>query len=938
MSSYVKPQVLVFQEFSIVPTEITEPLRAHISGPHAILHRHSDSDEKPHCLLGEYDYLNDACYPFPGRLPGSLVDDSYTKLYIDNALLKFYEHTVGQTGTTVTATTNRTNWIQASDLSFKSNGAAYPRSSVFGDRDVQLGDVVYLRAVSADNDCEEVELWTSVTGFASETVASSVAAATADDNNQDSIGSTSATITKVGGPDNCISATASATSYNGLADGDVTEEYTIEVIKSSVVGCAAARLRVRSASGNDDVAEVTPEDWGTATAIGTRGLTVTFDYDPGSACSVAADGDEVAPDALVVGQKWRVVVNQQFIAAVPTSGGSYDGDKNDVYIVECTKGGTWASLPEITVRTVKGLDYSGPTEVTAADTFVDIGSNGVTIKFGPTGIGAATGLRKGDKFYVTVLSSKAGPVRKLILRDDLPAGLSDAADVDLRLFIKDDIQVSKNRVGFAPMTNYELEATQVCVHEGIVAYHPEWTDGGVSQPLEVRGGSLYVEYREWLAELADEVNSIQSAGDLGQIKGQLHPDNPLKWGVYKALSNSNGTVVKYTAVANPDDLDSWVAVLDRIKGRDDLYNLVPMTFDRLVHNLYAAHIGGESNEYANNWKGGVFALKANTSKQLAGEGALIAGVSGNVVTEPVLATLADDPNATNMQYTLLSVTTGNANFVTNEVQPGDLVRYLYTVDGFGEEQYQEFVVDSVVSENSLLLYAGAEAPVSVAQRVEIYHNLDRNEVADDIATQAGAFSSRRVVAVWPDLVGEAGTLQPGYYLAAAIAGLASGVVPQQPLTNVEVAGFDDFTRSYKFFNETQLNRMAEAGVWIVTEDRDGTPFTRHALTTDNLDLNRREEMIRRNVDSISYLFLRRLRPYIGRTNASPEMVERLRNEVTVLIDFFKTNGTTDELGSQLIDGTIRVLRIHPLLRDRIEIVLDLTVPAPLNNIELHLVV
>jgi len=132
--------------------------------------------------------------------------------------------------------------------------------------------------------------------------------------------------------------------------------------------------------------------------------------------------------------------------------------------------------------------------------------------------------------------------------------------------------------------------------------------------------------------------------------------------------------------------------------------------------------------------------------------------------------------------------------------------------------------------------------------------------------------------------------------------------------------------------------MDEAGVWIVTEDRDGTPFTRHGLTTDNLDLNRREEMIRRNVDSISYLFLRRLRPYIGRTNATPAMVKLLENEVTKLIDFFKSNGTTVELGSQLIDGSIRILRIHPLLRDRIEIVLDLTVPAPLNNIELHLVV
>jgi hypothetical protein len=68
------------------------------------------------------------------------------------------------------------------------------------------------------------------------------------------------------------------------------------------------------------------------------------------------------------------------------------------------------------------------------------------------------------------------------------------------------------------------------------------------------------------------------------------------------------------------------------------------------------------------------------------------------------------------------------------------------------------------------------------------------------------------------------------------------------------------------------------------------------------------------------------------------MVRQLDYEVTKIIDFFKNNGSTIELGSQLIDGTIRTLRIHPLLRDRIEIVLDLVVPAPLNNIELHLVV
>lgn len=940
MSSYVKPQVLVFQEFSIVPTEITEPLRAHISGPHAVLHRYSEASEKPLCRLGSYDYLDDAAYTWPGRNPGSLVDDSYTKVYVDNALLMYYEHTIGQVATTVAPVANRSNWIGASALSFKSNGTAYPRSAVFNDRDVKVGDVVYLRAVDSSDDCAEHTLWTSVAGFASETVAAIVGAASSDAANEPSnVSATSATISKTAGPDNCIGATVSASGYSGLADGNVDETYTLEVIKSSVPGCSAAKIRVRSASGNDDVAEVTPAAFGSATTIGSRGLTVTFTYTPGSACSIAAGDDEVEPDALVVGQKWTVVVTQQYTKVEATSGGTYAGAKNDIYVVECTKGGVWADLPEITVRTVKGLDFSGPTQVTDDGVFLSIGSQGVQIKFhGATVSSAVPGLCKGDKWYITVTSAVAGPVRRLILRDDLPADMQSATDIDLRLFIKDDIQVSKNRIGFAPLTNYYTEATQIVVQEGMVAYHPEWTDSGVEQPLDVRGGDVYVEYREWLSDLADEVNSISTTGDLGLIKGQLHPDNPLKWGVYKALSNSNGTVVKYTAVANPDSLDSWAAVLDRVKGRDDMYNLVPLSFDTRVHNLYAAHVASESNEVANNWKSAFVGLKAKASKLVAGEGALIGGVAGNVVADPVLATLADNPNASNTQYTLLQVPAGNGHFVTNGVQAGDIVRYMYTVDGFGEESYEEFVVDSVISENSLLLYTGADAAVTVAARVEVYHNLNRNEVADEVAQQAGALSSRRVCGVWPDQVGEAGTLMPGYYLAAALAGLASGVVPQQPLTSVEVAGFDDYSRSYKFFNETQLNRMAEAGVWIVTEDRDGTPFTRHALTTDNLDLNRREEAIRRNVDSLSYLFLRRLRPYIGRSNVTPQLVSVLSDEINALIKFIKANGATIAAGSQLIDGSIRVLRIHPLLKDRIEVVLDLTVPAPLNNIELHLVV
>jgi hypothetical protein len=1185
MSSYVKPQVLVFQEFRIVPTEITEPLRAHIAGPHAILHRYSDRDEKKTILLGQYDRLNDVCYGWPQRKPGSIVDLAYAKVYMDDALLKYFEHDLQSTYTRITTVEGKFNWIQSDDLSFKSNTSAYPRSSDFLDRDVKAGDVVYLRTVvDQEGDCLEVELWTEVVGFASDLVPSLIKPAEADDDNAPNTTyfvdepDDENNYLQVAGKVNCVKMIeVDGSDYSGIQSGDIEEEYTIQVIKSTISGCNAARLRVRSASSRDNVEEVQPADFNEWTNIGTRGLKVKFNITDVEGCLESAAANEVVYDNFVTGQKWVVNVRQEFNATEVDSAadglfevqpdgdiaGAYNGAKNDVYIVEVTKGGTFdgvedgdlVGFPEITVRTVKGLDFSGPTEVVENGGEVGIGTNGVKVVIkapgkvesidldnggstysapptvvlsapdDPTGVqatatctlsgssvnsitvtnagsgyfnppsvtftgGGGTGaaaqafidakLRKGDKFYVAVVSSKAGPVRKLILRDDLPSEMRDtyvraatvktpvrvvadeqttlsglqtidgvtlvsgnrvlcvnqtdktqngvyvvpvaagtpavvgawtrAADsdttqelvkniyygvtagdtyaasgwvltnsgsvlvgttpinfqrddaanteryvpLDLKLFIKDNIEISRVRPEANQLTNFWFEDTQVCIQEGITAYHPEWTSAGAEQPLPIEKGKVYSEYREFLAELADEVNSISDVADLDDIAGQLHPDNPLKWGVYKALSNSNGTVVKYTAVAHPveyhpenyrvtgPDLDSWVQVLERIKGRDDMYNLIPLTYDRLVQNLWAAHIGGESNEIANNWKAGFFSLKAEPKQLVVGQNALIGGVLGNVMEDEMLATLKDDPNATGSQFTLLQVPTGtnfaSGYFITNDVRPGDIVRYNFSVDQFGEEQYEEYVVDQVLSENSLLLYTGADAVVTVPQRFEIWHNRNRNEIAEDLAQQAGSLSNRRVCAVWPDQIGEAGITQPGYYLASALAGLVSGVVPHQPLTNVEVAGFDDFTRSYKYFNETQLNRMAEAGVWIVTEDRDGTPHTRHALTTDNLDLNRREEMIRRNVDSMSYLFLRRLRPFIGRTNVQPGMLRRLKFEVETIIKFLSNNGYTEELGSQLISGEVRKLQVHPLLRDRIEIVLDLVVPAPLNNIELHLVV
>jgi hypothetical protein len=950
--AYVKPQVLVFQEFTIVPAEITGPLRAHISGPNAVLHRYSDSSEKSGSRLGAYNPDLETTYLYPQRRPGSVVDSDYVKLFADNALLQYFRHESTDPAIEIKSVENKKNQIVAEGIAgatpyqFKTNGS-YPHTpSAFADRGVKIGDVVQLRGakeIEEDGEvveCEELSLTTTVAGFIANPSNAEIKTATADASNAgNSLNSPAlGDVEQIGAPFNALELLVDVSEYSAIYDGVVTETYTVEVIKSSLYNCDATKLRIRSASGLDDVAEVAAGAVGAGQiAAGSRGLKLSF----------VDTNDPLLGDAeFVVGQKWTFTVTQNFkkVIALSNPSGNYTGEYSDTYIIECTKGGLIsgdsAGSPEITVRTVRGKDYGVPVRITesgaGSGAEFNVGNYGVTVRFVDSSNGGIPALNKGDKWYIEVVAAAAGPINTLILRDDLSADMRDLTSLDVTLFIKDDIQISKNRLSEQSGVNYELEDTQIVVKEGCTAYHPEWTKLGVPQSMPIKSGDLYLEYREWVADLTDSVNAISTTAELDAIPGPLDPDNPLKWGVFKALANSNGTLVKYTAVANPASLDSWVQVLERVKGRDDIYNLVPLTFNRQVQDLYAAHIDGESNEIANNWKAGFMALQSRSSKLVVGEGATVGGVAGTD-TGLVLATVTD-AEASGQQYTLLSVPAGGGNFITNNVRPGDIVRHSYAIDGFGAESYAEAVVDTVLSEDSLLLYASLNAPVNQAQKIEIWHSLTRNEIADDVAEQAGSFGNRRICAVWPDQVGSGGVLQPGYFLAAALAGLVSGVAPQQALTNVEVAGFDDYSRSYKLFNETQLNRMAEAGVWIVTEDRDGTPHTRHALTTNNLDLNSREEMIRRNVDSISYLFLARMRPFIGRTNVSEGMLLTLNAETRSAIDFLTNFSVVPQLGGQLTSAEILVLRVHPLLKDRIELALDLVVPAPLNNIEIRLVV
>jgi hypothetical protein len=912
MANYVVPQVLVFQEFTQVANEITEPLRACIVGPHYSLRRHSVVAEKLSALIGEYspNVLN--TYTWQNIPLGSSVDQTYTKVNIDNALLRYFSDGVSA-GSLVTNVLNKKNEILVSSKNLVSytgaDGTEYERHADLL-RDVRVGDIAKISWEDA------VITTANVIGFDHQVIASS-RTGSADDNNK-ATRALACTFSQSAGTTNQVHMNvADPYSWVGLPDGVTNDTYTLEVIQASTDGDAtSALIRVTSASGLDDEV-VTPAAFDSYTTIGDRGLRVlwvnggTFG-DPGYDYGYGTGGDD-----FILGQKWTVSIGQAFTAPTATVGGTYTGPTDTVYVVEVSTGG---ATPKVSVSTTTGIDASGPHTVTASSA-ITIGKYGITITFN------RVPMCKNDKYYVTCVAEAKGAIRTLKLSKNLPADVlatsavaADNEDLGLELFMKRNIEVPACDPDTG-VENWTQDEDAITLNSGIVSYDNEWVDGdGELVSLPVRGGTAYVTHRVLLSLKADEVNTISNISDVVGTLGPAEVDNPLSLAVFKALSNSNGTPVKYMAVAT-NDLAGYTTVAKALVGRDDVYSIVPLTFDSSVAELFFAHVKELSSPEAGRWR--ILWLGAEFHTESA------------IVTD-ILGTIKD--YAPDGVTSYIEVHVDDADFTTAGIVAGDTLRTQYAEDLCGNASYETYTIASVLNDETLLLEAGPDSAISVATKMEVWRSLSKDQLADEIGDTAALYSHRRVRVVWPDPIYSSGVSMASYFAAAALAGLRSGVVPHQGLTNVELAGFDDVR--YSYFNADQLNTMAGKGVWIVTKDPNtGDIFSRHQVTTaDYENTKQREDSITTNVDSISYFFLRQLAPFIGKANITDTTIALLRTQIESTISTLKVQGFSDSLGGQLLDGVIAKLERHPSLLDRLVVEITLTVPFPLNNIELKLVV
>lgn len=880
MAEQIIPQWQINQIFTLSPEATTRRLRALLVGP---AYRVSQA-------IGGGQYTGgEVSIDWPDRPAGGVVDQDYTSVWFNDAALRYAD--IGP-AEEVEATDNVLR-APGSTFNWKDN-PGFPRNSAIP-FDPKIGDWV---RVSAGGE----SFITSVQGFDGDAdpATPDVGAAVAGSANAVTQAATD-NIELVGSSDVVVSEDASG--YSGEADGRINETYTIRVLNGSESeDISKVVLSVTDSVG--DVSTLSNITFDTPIAIGDRGATIEF-----------STGGAIATD-FITDDTWTWNIAQAYTAPTATSGGTYGGVVDDTYIVEVTRGGDWNAVgpedrPIVRVSTSRNTDTS--TAVVGAAVLY-VGTQGVTLEFS-----AGNGLLvAGDQWNIAVVAEALGDIRDLILSGDVPPALQ-GTPLRVELAIQESVEISKNRFQTPPLLNWEGDETTLTVFAGVQA---QTTSGRTSDYLDVVAANIRVTYRALQTAIANRVFSLRDEPDIQGVLGPDLVDAVLAYGARRALAGAGGVEFLVLPIES-DDLAGYQKAMGVLKERDDAYRIVPLSFDSEVHAAVIAEVNRRSTPTVGRWATAVIAKPLIKESQLVGQG---------VDEAASLATVTDPLGGTDY----IEVHDDEGEFITRGIRPGDIVRTRYSTDGFGGSTFESYVVDNVVSENTLRLFSGPSTPVLTPALYEIWRNLSTAEQAEAWGRSI-AFGNRRITAPFPPNPGRGGVRVPSYFLACTLAAYRCAAVPHQGLTNAEVPDWDDLEEASVTFAD-QLDNLANSGAYIVTQAPDGRVYIRKQLTTDLTDTKRAEDSATVNVDSMSYYFLDLLSPFVGRANVVPSAIKLIENKVNLGISFLVSNTFTEELGGQLTDGEIVYIRPHAVLADRLALRIRGDIPIPLNNGDMDLVV
>lgn len=918
--TYLLPQVIIQQDFKSLPASATQDLIAVIVGPQKSVRDTSDPD----------DFSNVAYGTFASSVAGSTASVTYTLKGVtsldvvqrDSIYMELRE--VSAVYATLSAGAVFASSLNTLTIQAGGGYIAYPslsisRNAAFKNRDVAVGDGVVILNGGV------VVGTTTITGFDRSTVAATAAAGTADANNllaANLAATTAATVSIVAAAGATHTATATATAYQSPIElGFVGDTYTVTCVTAGAAG--AAKFNVTSLHG-DNVSNVTSVTLGTAMAVGARGLTLT----------IAGTGN------YVVGQIFSIVATRAFVSkvanvAASTPASSYAGAVNTVYEVKVVKGGVFADSPQVSVTTTNGVDYAAPQAITAATSEFYLGTLGLKGTFTSN---TNTGLRLGDVFYIAVTASSLGAAMSARIADPLPSAIISSTQIVVN-YCYNAASVKLPRVGYPDAGSVawtiSTDNKQVVLDDDIFVTNSGFTElNGSLMNMKVAKATVFIGYNALKLEKANQINTISDTSLIEAQIGKLVPENPIAYGVFKALQNSAGVRVYYVPV-DEETVEGYSRAFEATTYDGSAYYVTPMTNDPSIIEVAKAHVLASSDDSKSRERIALVNEPFSTTNLKVDKKVDGQGWTGYVFVNPTVAN----------QYDRAIIP--NASLLTDGIRPGDYFRSNFSTDALGNETYQSVKIISVLDEENMILEAPAfSSPIGSAttpRRVQISRVLSKNEQAQEISAASSGLASRRVVNVWPNLLGDGDMLINGYFGAAAIAGLKSGVAPHQPLTNVTLTGFTTASNSTPYFTLDQLNTVAGGGTWIIDQERVGSDsagmiYNRHQLTTDYTDDNMSEISITTNLDSISKILREDLKVFIGQYNNHPYFTQLLHTRLADRLTYLQGYAVTEKAGPQLIDYEIISVETDPLIRTRVNVNVNLTLPYPVNVINLKLTV
>jgi hypothetical protein len=709
------------------------------------------------------------------------------------------------------------------------------------------------------------------------------------------------------------------------ADMSIASGYEFDNLLTYVVTCTTggligvAEFSVTSTNGVDDVANFVSAAG--ANAIGTRGISVTLDDASGTV-------------AFVAGQSWTIdtAVDSRYTASV-----------DNTYTVEVTRGGVFG-VAEVTVTSTLG-DSSGPF-VLQEDSRPRFVGTSLPFRVGTAGLlgtivdtqrsvtspDLAATFVEGDRWRISPEAEEIKGLNGLVLANMLPAALLDATGLtyNVRLKLDDVLIPEEDPSGDA---NYTTDTTTVSLVPGIEVRSPDVFDIILGDPvpfdMPVHSANMHITYASIATAATSSLGSVSTVSEIESQLGRIDPRNPLAYACFKAQQNSN-IAIFYLRVAT-DDAEGYQSAIQTLEQADNVYAIAPLTRDPEIIGAFKTHVNLMSTPDKGLWR----IVIAN--QDLVVQDVFLKDREDNLgQTVDLTATLVDDPNSADLNPPIFTkVVDPNGSFLLSGVSAGDIFLTDFVTNS-PLTATSAYEIDQVVSDDILILKDGPNAPVIVAQKYEIARPFTKDEQAQNHAAIAESYGDHRVYLIWPDEVEADGQSVEGFYLAAAIAGMVAAFPPHQGFTNIAIAGFAAVPRTTEYFTQEQLNVMAAAGVYIVTQSASGGQvFARHQISTDNTSIELRELSITKNFDALSYDFKAALEPFIGVWNVTEDAVGAIEATLLGRIEFNKAN-KLPKIGAPLIDANINSIAQDPLLCDHVNVDVDLELPCPLNNINLTL--